>query len=49
MEYFLRLMELVLDFMRTPFTLWGFDLSFYTIAMFTLVFGLVCMIIKTFY
>lgn len=49
METFLRVMELVFDFMSTPFTLWGFHLSFYTVVFFILVFGLVCKIIRMFY
>lgn len=46
MAYFTRLMSMILDFLKTPFTLWGYDFSFWGVFMTIAVLSLAFMFIR---
>lgn len=46
MKYFSMLVELVLQFMRTPFTIYGYTFSMFSVFMTVMVFGLVCLVVR---
>ena len=50
MENFVNLMTSIFNFMKTPFTIWGYEFSFWgifiTIALLSLAFGFVAEMIK---
>ena len=49
MEDFLRLMTMIIDFWKTPFTVWGYTFSFWGVFMLVSVLSLVfCFICKIF-
>ena len=41
MEYFTRLMSMIIDFMKRPFTVWGYTFSFWGVFMVIAILSLV--------
>lgn len=41
MEYFISLMTQIIDFMKTPFTIWGYSFSFWGVFMLIMILSVV--------
>lgn len=37
MEHFTRLMTMIIDFLKTPFTVWGYSFSFWGVLIMVLI------------
>lgn len=45
-NFFIGLMELVFDFMKTPITIYGFTFSYWDVFLIIIVFSAICVFIR---
>lgn len=48
METFSLFMSLIIDFMKTPFSLWGFEMSYWSIFLFVIIGSMIFSFIGSF-